>query len=221
MLAPHTSLRSLGLICAAALCALALTACKPSSTGASSDTQGKTTSSTRADNEAIVRSATGKACTIDTDCPLYLRCVASACAVPPAVDGSGDPASSPAVSIVSSEGEAQFLVELAIEPHERQRGLMHRPRMSDAWGMVFIYSRDQPQSFWMKNTLIPLDMVFINDARKVVGVVHNATPLTLDAREVEGNSRFILEVNAGLAKRFGIKAGDPVHFGRFPDGALD
>ncbi|MEL6177544.1 MAG: DUF192 domain-containing protein [Myxococcota bacterium] len=173
------------------------------------------------DPMAQTRSALGQACQVDNDCPLFLRCFDSTCQDPPALNGTGDPTSSPAVSLVTANGEAQFFVEVVSTRSTRARGLMHRPRMSDGWGMLFIYPTSRHQSFWMKNTLIPLDMVFISADMKVVGVVKNATPQTEDAREIkDAISQYVLEINAGLADRYGIKAGDKVHFGRIPESLI-
>ena len=84
--------------------------------------------------------------------------------------------------------------------------------MSDQWGMVFIYPRDRALSFWMRNTLIPLDMIFINTAGKVTGVVHNAEPRTDTPRTDGGPARYVVEVNAGLAAKYGIETGAHVTF---------
>jgi hypothetical protein len=168
------------------------------------------------ERERVEREALSKidsVCEIDRDCTLYLRCQEKVCAVPPAVDGAEDP-DAPVISIA---GQTQFYMELALDDAQRARGLMYRPRMSDQWSMLFVYTYDQPLSFWMKNTLIPLDIVFIDDSSKVVGVSHNAEPLTLTSRSVEGESRYVLEVNAGLAERYNIKKGDHVEFIRLDE----
>jgi hypothetical protein len=165
----------------------------------------------RVEREALVD--VGKPCSVDSECKLYLRCIESSCAVPPAVDG-GDDAEAP---VVSFAGQTQFYMELALGDAQRARGLMHRPRMDDSWSMLFVYNYDQRLSFWMKNTLIPLDMVFIDDSATVIGVSHNAEPLTLTSRSVEGESRYVLEINAGLAERYNIKKGDHVDFIKLDD----
>jgi uncharacterized membrane protein (UPF0127 family) len=89
---------------------------------------------------------------------------------------------------------------------------MVREKLGPYEGMLFDFYKEAPVSFWMKNTLIPLDMVFINDAGLVVGVVPMAEPLTRTSRRVEGESRYVLELNGGLAARFGIQAGTRVRF---------
>jgi len=203
-------------IALAALLAVALVG------GCSKDNGEPTKPAPRPDPIAETRASIGKACQIDGDCPLFLRCFDATCQDPPALDGTGDPATSAAVSLVTGSGEAQFFVEVVSTTSTRARGLMHRPRMSDQWGMLFVYPSPRHMSFWMQNTLIPLDMVFISADMKVDGVVKNATPLTEDPRELDKSvkSQFVLELNAGLADRYGIKAGDKVHFGRVPEALI-
>lgn len=89
---------------------------------------------------------------------------------------------------------------------------MHRQRMDEDAGMLFLFDRSSVQSFWMKNTLIALDMIFIDENLRVVGVVENAEPLTLGPRTVGAPSRHVLEVNAGVAARHGIATGTVVEF---------
>ena len=81
--------------------------------------------------------------------------------------------------------------------------------------MIFIFPVESEQSFWMKNTPIPLDMIFINRDRKIVGIVEQATPFSLDPRSVGAPSQYVLEIGGGLAKRNGIEAGDGVRFEGF------
>ena len=78
--------------------------------------------------------------------------------------------------------------------------------------MVFLFPQESTQSFWMKNTPIPLDMIFISSDRKIVGIVEQAVPFSMDSRSVSVASQFVLEINGGLARRYGIKAGDSVRF---------
>jgi uncharacterized membrane protein (UPF0127 family) len=78
--------------------------------------------------------------------------------------------------------------------------------------MLFIFPSSRHLSFWMRNTLLPLDMFFIDSNWNVVGVVENAEPLTESPREVDGFSQYVLEVNAGFAKRHGLGAGAKMRF---------
>ena len=84
-------------------------------------------------------------------------------------------------------------------------------QVTDA-GMLFVFPRAQHLTFWMKNTVLPLDMIFIGDDRRVVGIVKDAVPYTTTPREVAGDSRYVLEVNAGFSERHGVRAGDAVTF---------
>lgn len=129
--------------------------------------------------------------------------------------------SSPVVELtVSSESGKrleQFTVELASTNEERSKGLMFRRELSPRKGMLFLFPEERKLSFWMKNTLIPLDMVFISKDWRVVGVVENATPLSEEPRGVDQDSQYVLEVAGGTAKRLGIKAGSIVTVaGRLP-----
>lgn len=103
-------------------------------------------------------------------------------------------------------------VEVAADDETRQRGLMFRRHMADDAGMIFLFDQAEHQSFWMHNTYLPLDMIFIREDMSVLGVVENATPQTDDPREVPGESKFVLEVNAGFARRHGIGPGTQVRF---------
>jgi uncharacterized membrane protein (UPF0127 family) len=104
-------------------------------------------------------------------------------------------------------GQAQFTVELADDPEERSQGLMHRPKMARGAGMLFVYPRPQRVAFWMRNTLIPLDMIFADATGRVRRVHHRARPL--DETMIPGGRdiQYVLEINGGLAARMGIKAG--------------
>jgi uncharacterized protein len=104
-------------------------------------------------------------------------------------------------------GQARFSVEIADTVEERAVGLMNRDKMASSHGMLFVYPDEQPVSFWMENTLIPLDMVFI-DAEGVVQHVHaNAKPLDRTAIPSEASVQMVLEINGGLAARLGIVPG--------------
>ncbi len=119
----------------------------------------------------------------------------------------------PAVLLQNSRGQAvRVRVEVADSPRERQVGLMHRKHLAADAGMLFIYPFESPQSFWMKNTYIPLDLLFIGANLLVVGIVENTTPLSLERLQVDTPSRFILEVNAGFCKKQGIQEGSRVRF---------
>ena len=119
----------------------------------------------------------------------------------------------PKVTIVTKEGrELTFQVEIADTPAKRQLGLQYRRDLAPDRGMIFLFPQESTQSFWMKNTPIPLDMIFISSDRKIVGIVEQAVPFSMDSRSVSVASQFVLEINGGLARRYGIKAGDSVRF---------
>lgn len=104
-------------------------------------------------------------------------------------------------------GQARFSVELADTAAEREKGLMFREAMATSAGMLFVYPAPQHAYFWMKNTLIPLDMVFA-DATGLVTVVHSdAVPGDLTPIDGGENVAFVLEINSGLARRMGIAPG--------------
>jgi uncharacterized membrane protein (UPF0127 family) len=119
----------------------------------------------------------------------------------------------PAMVVVHADGrDVNFQVELARTEPEREKGLMFRERLAPDAGMLFLFDQSGVQTFWMKNTLIPLDMVFIAPDLSIVGVVPDAQPLTLTARSVGRPSQYVLEIGGGLAARLGIRAGERVDF---------
>ena len=119
----------------------------------------------------------------------------------------------PQVTIATKEGkELTFQVEVADTPAKRELGLQYRRDLALDRGMIFLFPGESEHSFWMKNTPIPLDMIFIGRDRKIVGILEQAVPFSTDSRSVAGASQFVLEINGGLAKRYGIKAGDSVRF---------
>lgn len=109
-----------------------------------------------------------------------------------------------------------FYVEIADSPAKREMGLQYRRNLASERGMIFLFPFESEQTFWMKNTPIPLDMIFISRERKIVGIVEQAVPFTLDSRSVGAPSQYVLEINGGLAKRYGIQAGDSVRFESIP-----
>lgn len=119
----------------------------------------------------------------------------------------------PRVVITTGDGrEIAFQAEVADTPAKREIGLQYRRELAADRGMIFLFPVAAVQSFWMKNTPIPLDMIFIGSDRRIVGIVEQTTPFSLDARSVAGASQFVLEINGGIARRHGIRAGDRVRF---------
>lgn len=93
--------------------------------------------------------------------------------------------------------------EIAADNASRNRGLMYRREMAASEGMLFLWKDSAPRSFWMKNTYIPLDMIFI-EGTNIIGIVKNAEPKTLTPRTVEGHANAVLEVNAGFTDMYKI-----------------
>lgn len=112
-----------------------------------------------------------------------------------------------AVELRNGEAIARFNVEVADTDAERALGLMNRDKMAKSSGMLFIYETPRRAGFWMKNTLIPLDMIFADATGQVTRVHANAIPL--DKTTIDGGAdvAFVLEINGGLAKRLGIVEG--------------
>lgn len=114
------------------------------------------------------------------------------------------------LSVRGAFGAAQFDVSLAKTPQEQARGLMFVETMPTMQGMLFVYSRPRVVSFWMRNTLIPLDMVFI-DAEGVVQHIHAmAKPLDETSISSVVPVQYVLEINGGLAQRLGLAVGDEI-----------
>jgi uncharacterized protein len=103
-------------------------------------------------------------------------------------------------------------VEIARTEPERQRGLMNRTALAEDAGMLFLFDESAEHGFWMMNTLIPLDMIFIDDEGRIVGIVERAEPRTTTSRTVGRASHYVLEVNGGWAAAHGVRAGDRVRF---------
>ena len=123
-----------------------------------------------------------------------------------AADGLMDKA-----TIVTAEGKHVFTVELAVTSKARQQGLMHRREMPRNVGMLFIFPSLGLQSFWMKDTLIPLDILFLEANGRVVHVHHDAQPRSLMPIAPKVTAFAVLEINGGLSRELGIKPGDFVH----------
>jgi uncharacterized membrane protein (UPF0127 family) len=140
---------------------------------------------------------------------IVLVVVAAACSHGPAPRRAVEPQ-----VIVAPPGlpAAQVAVELARTAAEQSRGLMYRDHLEPGHGMLFLFDQPHHLTFWMHNTYIPLDLIFIGADHRVVGVVENAEPLTDAPRGVDGDSQFVLEVPAGWAAAHRIAPGAPVRF---------
>ena len=114
------------------------------------------------------------------------------------------------LEIASKSGVHVFAVEMASTPAEQARGLMDRRGLPEGQGMLFDFHHEQPLSFWMKNTYIPLDMIFIRGDGRILRIAENTMPLSEALIPSGGPVRAVLEVNGGTAKKLGIAPGDRV-----------
>ena len=116
------------------------------------------------------------------------------------------------LSIQTAHGRRHFRVEIARTPDEQERGLMFREQLAPDGGMIFPLGRPRAASFWMKNTVIPLDIVFIRANGTVARIAANATPYSLDTIDSGEPVASVLEIAGGRAAALGIAAGDRVHW---------
>ena len=125
-------------------------------------------------------------------------------AVPAVAAGACSPTS---LEIRGDWGQVRFNVEVADTDRARAIGLMHRETLPRSAGMLFVYEDTGPVSFWMRNTLIPLDMLFVDQSGVIRHIHHNAVPL--DETPIPGGDavRYVLEINGGLAGALGISVG--------------
>jgi hypothetical protein len=139
-----------------------------------------------------------------------------ACRASPPSLAATEPAAAQRVIVESPSGRsASVRVEVARTDPERERGLMFRQELGADDGMLFVFPESSDHAFWMKNTFLPLDMIFIEKEGEgwgVVGIVANAEPMTPTPRGVGVPSRFVLEVNGGWSATHGLARGDRVRF---------
>lgn len=124
------------------------------------------------------------------------------------------------------EGELEFIqrdakislkkinIEVADNDNERTQGLMYRKSMEDERGMLFVFEREEPQSFWMKNTIIPLDIIYINSKKEIVKIFKNTVPFSEKSLPSDGPAIYVVEVNGGFCEKYGIKEGDVINFAK-------
>lgn len=118
----------------------------------------------------------------------------------------------PRVHLSTPQGEVAVAVEVVATPARIERGLMFREHLPPDHGMLFLMGEDRVWAFWMRNTLIPLDMLFIAKDMTVAGIVENAEPRTETLREVDKPSLYVLEVNGGYCASHKVTAGSKVRF---------
>lgn len=123
------------------------------------------------------------------------------------------------LTITTNTGTHAFTVEMAETNEQKARGLMFRTTMAPDEGMLFDFRRDDIVTMWMQNTILPLDMIFISREGRVVSVAERTTPYSTDTISSRVPARAVLEVNAGTARRIGLRVGDVVRnvsFGNAP-----
>ena len=125
-------------------------------------------------------------------------------------------ANEPRVVLHAGGGDVTVTVEVAATPAQQSLGLMYRKELGAAAGMLFVFDTAVEHPFWMKNTVLPLDMIYLGDDRKIVGIVKDAVPFTTTSRTVGVPSRYVLEVNAGFSEKHGVKTGDQATFENVP-----
>jgi uncharacterized membrane protein (UPF0127 family) len=125
-------------------------------------------------------------------------------------DSSAHEVEGPAVEIMSSEGPVLVRVEVPGTAAQKERGLMYREHLEDDAGMLFISDYERVQRFWMKNTFIPLDLIFIGTDMEIKGIIEKAMPESLEILSIRTPVKYVLEVNGGFCKRHGVMKGQRV-----------
>lgn len=139
--------------------------------------------------------------------------------------GGDKPTETPAAAsapVFVKEGEVSILrkgepyqkidVEIAENEAERNKGLMFRPYLPDSVGMLFIFEQPDTHSFWMKNTSIPLDIIYVGPDKKIVSIAENTRPYSEASIPPKGIVQYVVEVNAGFTKNNNIQSGDAISF---------
>jgi hypothetical protein len=124
--------------------------------------------------------------------------------------------SGPTATVQTKNGAVPVAIEVARTDATRQRGLMYRNQVPDGHGMLFVFDDDSDRIFWMKNTLVPLDIIFIGPDLKIVGIARNTTPLSLAPISVGRASRWVLEVAGGYAAHTDMAIGDKIDLTGIP-----
>lgn len=144
--------------------------------------------------------------------PMRILLIAVLCLLPAATSAaaSAAPPKSEALSVLTAKGERRFTVEVVREEAERNRGLMFRKSLAADAGMLFDYDPPQEVSFWMKNTLIPLDLLFLDERGGIIRIAAEATPLSEAPIPSGAPVLGVLEIMGGRAAEAGIAVGDRV-----------
>jgi hypothetical protein len=208
--------------CTAALLALGLGCSRtppeptpPSTTVATAPAASTATSPDAATTASVAVTAPAPAAAPDAGSRCIARTPADAPRIPPSAKASAcppDPEGIPKlktaqVAFPEASGRPKVDVEIVTTEREIQRGLMYRMTMPEDHGMLFRLDERRDHTFWMHNTCMALDMMFVDDDGMIVGIVEGAEPLTDSTRSVGCPSSWVLEVNAGWSRRHGVRAG--------------
>lgn len=117
-----------------------------------------------------------------------------------------------AATFVTAKGRKAYTLELAASPAEQECGLMYRKTMPRDVGMIFPFDPPRPATFWMENTVLPLDLVFVAPDNRVLSIAQGK-PFSRDILDSRGVAAAVIELNVGEAKRIGLKPGDKVELG--------
>jgi uncharacterized membrane protein (UPF0127 family) len=120
------------------------------------------------------------------------------------------------LTIAKANGDVitKFDIEFAENDYERETGLMYRTSMNDTEAMLFIFPESLPRSFYMKNTYVPLDIIYLDENKKIVGFQKDAKPLNESGLPSEVPAMYVLEIKAGLADKWSLEIGDIISFSR-------
>ena len=116
--------------------------------------------------------------------------------------------------LIFTKNKEKLAIEIADNNEETTQGLMYRRTMPDSCGMLFIFPDSEPRNFWMKNTYLPLDILFLDESKKIITIQANRTPFSEEQIPSYQNAKYVLEVNAGYCKRKGIEKGDFINFSK-------
>lgn len=138
-------------------------------------------------------------------------------------NGSTENQSSRTNTLFTKEGELDFVnpageaitkidIEIADDDYQTQKGLMYRRSMKSNQGMLFIFPDEEERSFWMKNTYLPLDILYVNANKEIVSITENASPQSTESIWSKLPAKYVVEVNAGFVAQYRIKEGDQIQF---------
>lgn len=121
------------------------------------------------------------------------------------------------VSIINEANDiiASYDVEIANTPYERQTGLMYRDKLEKSQGMLFVFDEEAELNFYMKNTLLPLDLIFINKNKSILNIFQNASPNSINSIPSKGNAMYVLELLAFETKTKAIQPGMKIQFNSY------